>query len=290
MFKTVVAATVISAAVAWRPAPKKSGYPAPVYARGPRDFEAGKEIKGLRNFEKKLDIKNKKDLNLNLHEIEGRGNFEKNLDIDNKRELNLNLGEIEQNGDMDFNLDFERNGDFEAKGAFKRGGFNSYGIHRQAAGPIKPRGVVGPAYGYRNLGGASSRQATDNYGGSGAKGGLQDIGNKFNTREVKRAAPAPKKRGFADQGDSYGRGFGSYGGGQGSRSFGGFGGYDGGYGVRSYNRGYDDYDSGYGDYNRGGNGGYNRGYDDYDSGYGRGGYGGYNRGGYGGYNRGGYGG
>jgi hypothetical protein len=242
MFKTVVAATVISAAVAWRPAPKKSGYPAPVYARGPRDFEAGKEIKGLRNFEKKLDIKNKKDLNLNLREIEGRGNFEKNLDIDNKNELNLGLAEIEQNGDFDLNLDFERRGDFEAKGAFKRGGFNSYGIHRQAAGPIKPRGVVGPSYGYRNLGGASSRQATANYGGSGAKGGLQDIGNKFNTREVKRAAPAPKKRGFSD---SYGSGFGSYGGGYGARSFGGYGGQSD-YGVRSYN-GYDDYNSGYGD-------------------------------------------
>merc|ERR1719507_2405479 len=191
MFKTVVATTVASAAAAWyQPAPKKSsGYPKPVYARGPRDFEAGKEIRGLRNFEK-------------------------NLDIDNKKELNLNLAEIEHNGDIDFNLDFERRGDFEAKGATKRGGFNSYGIHRQAAGPIKPRGVVGAGYGYRNYGGASSRQATDNYGGSGAKGGLQDIGNKFNTREVKRAAPAPKKRGFAD---SYGNGFGSYGGGYGAR-------------------------------------------------------------------------
>merc|ERR1712088_1007663 len=120
MFKTVVAATCASAALAFQqrvhhaprkvhsaPFKHKEVYPAPVYARGPRDFEAGKEIRGLKNFEKKLDIRNKKD-------------------------LNLNLGEIEQNGDVDFNLDFERRGDFEAKGSSRRGQFNSYGIHRQA--------------------------------------------------------------------------------------------------------------------------------------------------------------
>ena len=199
MFKTVVAATCASAALAFQqrvhhaprkvhsaPFKHKEVYPAPVYARGPRDFEAGKEIRGLKNFEKKLDIRNKKDLNLNLREIEGRGNFEKDLDIDNKNELNLGLGEIEQNGDVDFNLDFERRGDFEAKGSSRRGQFNSYGIHRQARGPVRARGVVGASFGRQNLGGASSRQATDNYGGSGGKGGLVDIGNKFDTRAIRQ--------------------------------------------------------------------------------------------------------
>ena len=189
MFKTVAAAICVSTTLAYqkihKPAPKKDGYPKPVYARGPRDFEAGKDLRGLKNFEKKLDIRNKKDLNLSLREIEGRGNFEKDLDIDNKKELNLGIGEIEQNGDIDFNLDFERRGDFEAKGPRRAGGFNSYGIHRQARGPIVGKGVIGAGVGVNaNFGGASSRQATANYGGSGGKGGLVDIGNKFDTRTI----------------------------------------------------------------------------------------------------------
>merc|ERR1712223_338628 len=193
MFKTVAAAICVSTAMAgfrqhqpvYKPAPKKESYPKPVYARGPRDFEAGKDLRGLKNFEKKLDIRNKKDLNLSLREIEGRGNFEKDLDIDNKKELNLGLGEIEQNGDIDFNLDFERRGDFEAKGPRRAGGFNSYGIHRQARGPIVGKGVIGAGVGVNaNFGGASDRQATANYGGSGGKGGLVDIGNKFDTRSI----------------------------------------------------------------------------------------------------------
>ena len=193
MFKTVAAAICVSTAMAgfrqhqpvYKPAPKKESYPKPVYARGPRDFEAGKDLRGLKNFEKKLDIRNKKDLNLSLREIEGRGNFEKDLDIDNKKELNLGLGEIEQNGDIDFNLDFERRGDFEAKGPRRAGGFNSYGIHRQAPGPIVGKGVIGAGVGVNaNFGGASDRQATANYGGSGGKGGLVDIGNKFDTRTI----------------------------------------------------------------------------------------------------------
>merc|ERR1712156_767123 len=168
MFKTVAAAICVSTAMAgfrqhqpvYKPAPKKESYPKPVYARGPRDFEAGKDLRGLKNFEKNLDIRNKK-------------------------ELNLGLGEIEQNGDIDFNLDFERRGDFEAKGPRRAGGFNSYGIHRQAPGPIVGKGVIGAGVGVNaNFGGASDRQATANYGGSGGKGGLVDIGNKFDTRSI----------------------------------------------------------------------------------------------------------
>merc|ERR1712051_396815 len=179
-----------------------------------------------------------------------------------------------------------------------------------------PKGVIGAGVGVNaNFGGASSRQATDNYGGSLAKGGLVDIGNKFDTRSIQRkAAPAPKRSvKFAD---SFGRkdissGLSGYGqldrGYGGVRSFDSYDSYDqspgygqsrGGYQKRAVSGGYGGYgDSrGYGGY--GGSRGFGGGYGGSRGGYGGsrgygGAYGGYggsrfvgSRGGYGGYGRG----
>merc|ERR1712051_906096 len=158
-----------------------------------------------------------------------------------------------------------------------------------------PKGVIGAGVGVNaNFGGASSRQATDNYGGSLAKGGLVDIGNKFDTRSIQRkAAPAPKRSvKFAD---SFGRkdissGLSGYGqldrGYGGVRSFDSYDSYDqspgygqsrGGYQKRAVSGGYCGYGgSSYGGRSFGGYGGYgaSRGYGGYGESRGYGGYGG----------------